>query len=178
MFAAYGSLRFEVLSSPTSFSESRRYGFAEHPIVEGRPVLQKVGEELRSIHNTFRFHKGFCDPKASLESLRDLAEEQEPNTYILGDGTVEGEYVIEEIESTVEMLDKAGAAVWIDVTVRFREVAPEQVITVMRKVRKKPTPQPGRKTKSVPEPTSKLQYDYKDNALILAKKGDFSGMRW
>lgn len=170
MFAAYGNLRFEVLSSPTSFSESRRYGFAEHPIVEGRPVLQKVGEELRSIYNTFRFHRGFCDPKMSLEALRELAEEQEPQMYTLGDGTVEGEYVIEEIEVVVEMIDQAGAPVWIDVTVRFKEVAPEQVVAVQRKKRKTPAPQPGAR---VSKPASATSATAADNRERISRFGDF-----
>ncbi len=174
MFAAYGNLRFEVLTSPTSFSESRRYGFAEHPIVEGRPVLQKVGEELRSIHNTFRFHKGFCDPKGSLEALRELAEEQEPKTYTLGDGTVEGEYVIEELEAVVEMLDGQGAAVWIDVTARFKEVAPEQVVAVQRQKTRTPDPQPGAK---VQKPAAATAAPAAENREKISRFGDFKRLR-
>ena len=177
MFAVLGELKFEMLLSPVSFSDRREYSFAEHPVVSGRPVVQKIGEACRERSVTFRFHKAFCDPDESIKNLHSLAEEQEPQMFVLGTGTFGGEYVIAEVESVVEMLDRSGAPVWIDASVRLKEVPPQQVVTTMRKVRKKPQPQPGKKTKSVPK-TSRVQYDYKGNALILAKKGDFSGMRW
>ena len=148
MFAYFGELKLEMSMAPTSFSEKREYAFAEHPVLQGRPQLQKIGENLREQDLAFRFHRGFCDPAAAIGLLRDLAEAQDAFLFVLGDGTFEGDYVITSIGSVVEMLDGSGAAVWIEVTVTLKEVPPERVVQAEQKRAKSPKPQKGARVRS------------------------------
>lgn len=150
MFVYLGALRLQGLMAPTSFREQRKYSFAEHPVLQGRPKLQKVGEELREKDMGFLLHRGYCDPAAAIAVLRMLAEDQEPFLFILGDGTFAGDYVIVEIASEVEQLDRLGQAVGIEVSLRLKEVPPESYEEQAASRTTTPDPQPGDRVRSVP----------------------------
>lgn len=150
MFCYLGETRFERMKAPTKLSERRKYDFAEHGVLQGRPQLQRIGEALREISVDFRLHRGYCDPRAEIEALRVKAEAQEPLTFILGDGTIQGDYVIESIGSEIEALDRSGAVIWIDASMSLRECPPMRVAQYEQRRRKKPVPQKGKRVRSVP----------------------------
>jgi phage protein U len=149
MFVYLGGLRLQGLMGPTDFREQRKYAFAEHPVVQGRPKLQKIGEELREIDTGFLLHRGYCDPATAIAALRSLAEAQEPFYFILGDGTFAGEYVVEEITSEVEKLDRAGQAVGIEVSVQLKE-APASSTGTAGASATTPAAQQGARVRSTP----------------------------
>jgi len=150
MFVYLGALRLQGLMAPTSFREQRKYSFAEHPVLQGRPKLQRIGEDLREIDTGFLLHRGYCDPATVIEALRQMAEDQQPILYLLGDGTFVGDYVLHEIVSEVEQLDRLGQAVGIEVSVRLKEVPPESAEEQDLHRSSTPSPQPGDRVRSVP----------------------------
>lgn len=110
MLAQLGEIVFELLKEPVTLSGSKKWQYAEHPVVWEKTKLQYTGFEPREFDMSIRFHASFCDPKEELERLEsqtarsfgaegniESGEFLETLPFILGDGTVLGEYVITEI---------------------------------------------------------------------------------
>ena len=49
MFAVLGDIPFQVVGSPEALSDSRSYDYAEHRVVQARPQLQWLANDLAII---------------------------------------------------------------------------------------------------------------------------------
>ena len=98
--ATFGTLDLEIIPlEALSFEEEWTYG--EHPVIEGKPVLQFTGEALRKAEIAVRLHHTFTDPAQDLEALRALARTHEAQVLQYADGTVEGRFVLTRIQHQV-----------------------------------------------------------------------------
>ena len=108
MFAQLGNTLFENLKSFTEYSKKGSATYAEHALLDGKPRLQRTGSELDELTLSIRFHVSFCNPAKELAALKTSRDEGEVLPLLWGSGKVEGNFVITELEETIEDTDPQG----------------------------------------------------------------------
>lgn len=116
-----GDLEFELTVAPRSFSAQQKTSFVEVPRIDEKPLLQWVGDDLRSIKMGFRFGRPWCDPDAQLRRLQDELANHQPLSLILGDGVFRGYYLLESIDATLLQTDAEGKTMFLEVSVELKE---------------------------------------------------------
>lgn len=127
LYGILGLVEFEVVTSPERFDARRRYSFARHEVVEGRPQLQWVGDDLETIELTLRFHIAFTNPMLQVLALHTLAETHIPWPLVFSNGVYRGRYVIEEISERWDKTADDGSVICSEVTVSLEEWPPTLV---------------------------------------------------
>ncbi len=125
MFATLGEIPFEVVGSPEGFESSRAYDFAEHRVVESKPRLQWVGNDLEHLKFELRLHSSFTDPAAKLALLRSTAAAHLALPLVFGNGGFRGFFVIESIAMRSQQLSAHGAPIAISAALALKEWAIE-----------------------------------------------------
>jgi len=108
MFALLGDIPFQVVGSPEALSDSRGYDYAEHRVVQARPRLQWLADELMTIRLEMLLHRSFTDPAASLLVLLQGAETHASLPLIFGNGDFRGYFVITKIDTLSRQLSGSG----------------------------------------------------------------------
>jgi phage protein U len=124
MFAIFGDVLFEVLSSPRTFNVRTKYRYAQHKVVEAAPRLQWLARELAKISLELGFHVAFTSPAAQMNLLRAAAEDHQARALVFGNGVHRGYFVIESIEETQHQLADDGSYVAITARLELREWIP------------------------------------------------------
>jgi phage protein U len=124
VFAIFGDVLFELLSSPRTLNVRTKYRYAQHRVVESVPRLQWVAEELAKISLELGFHVAFTNPATQMNLLRAAAEDHQARALVFGNGVHRGYFVIESIEETQHQLADDGSYVAITARVELREWAP------------------------------------------------------
>ena len=121
MFAALGEIQFEVVGSPEAYESSRTYDFAEQKVIESKPQLQWVGDDLERLKFELMWHASFTNPAAQLALLRATAAEHLAQPLVFGDGGFRGFFVIESINMKSQQLSAGGAPISIRVALALKE---------------------------------------------------------
>ncbi|MFZ2062743.1 MAG: phage tail protein [Candidatus Binatus sp.] len=121
MFAALGEIQFEVVGSPEAYESARTYDFAEQKVVESKPQLQWVGDDLERLKFELMLHASFTNPAAQLALLRATAAEHLAQPLVFGDGGFRGFFVIESINVKSQQLSAGGAPISIRVALALKE---------------------------------------------------------
>ncbi len=121
MFAALGEIQFEVVGSPEAYESARTYDFAEQKVVESKPQLQWVGDDLERLKFEIMWHASFTNPAAQLALLRATAAEHLAQPLVFGDGRFRGFFVIESINVKSQQLSAGGAPISIRVALALKE---------------------------------------------------------
>jgi len=121
-----GDLGFARLTSPTGFEEQRTAGYAEHPVIEGKPRLQYTGDELRELELQFHFHGAFCDPQAMWDGLVELQGKHQAVPLVQGNGIHLGWFVLNELSRTTLTTADDGTLIAFDAWVRFLEYVDQE----------------------------------------------------
>lgn len=124
MFALLGEISFQVIGSPEIFESSRRFDYAQHRVVEGRPRLQWLAAELESITLAMLFHSSFTDPAAQLAALLAAADDHQARALVLGNGVFRGFFVVESVATSGIQLGADAAPIAIRVRASLREWVP------------------------------------------------------
>jgi len=104
MMGQLGAILFERLKEPLALSGSKKWTYADHPIIRETTKLQYTGHEPREYALKIRFHASFCDPREELRKLeaQALTEGSDglwvPIPLILDSGEVLGRFVILEVK--------------------------------------------------------------------------------
>lgn len=120
MYAQLGTIQFELLPIE-SIEEKYSYSFAEHQVIEGKPLLQYVGDNLDETSIGIRLHVSFCKPAKSFKALKDEAGKKQALPYFFADGTVCGLRVITEISRTFVQTADNGNPICIEAKLQLRE---------------------------------------------------------
>ena len=128
MFATLGGIQFAVVGSPERLASSRRYDYAELPVIEARPRLQWLADALERIDLELMFHASFTNPAAQLGALRAAAASHEALALVFGDGTFRGYFVIESLSVSAEQLRANGAPVAVVAHVALKEFALDSLL--------------------------------------------------
>ncbi|MGA2408844.1 MAG: phage tail protein [Candidatus Binataceae bacterium] len=123
MFATFGEITFELLSSPQSFESTYRWTYAEQRVVEARPRLQWLSEDLRTIAIDLRFHALFTNPADQLETLIGAARDHNARALVFGNGDHQGYFVIAALRVTSTQMTAVGDVIAMIVRLDLKEWA-------------------------------------------------------
>ena len=121
MFATFGEITFELLSSPLSYESSYRWTYAEQKVVEARPRLQWLSEDLRRIAFDLRFHASFTNPADQLESLLAAARDHSARALVFGNGDHQGYFVIIALRVGSTQMTAAGDVIAMTLSLELKE---------------------------------------------------------
>ena len=121
MFAVLGEIQFEVVGSPEAYESAGAYDFAEQKVVESKPQLQWVGDDLERLKFELVWHASFTNPAAQLALLRATAAEHLAQPLVFGNGGFRGFFVIESINVKSQQLSAGGAPIAIRVALALKE---------------------------------------------------------
>ncbi len=121
MFAVLGDIPFQVVGSPEALSDSRSYDYAEHRVVQARPVLQWLADDLVTVRLEMLLHRSFTDPAASLLVLQETASTHAALPLVFGNGDFRGYFVIVTIDTVSRQLSGVGDMFAVLVRLTLRE---------------------------------------------------------
>ena len=121
MFAILGEIPFQVVGSPEALSDSRSYDYAEQRVVQARPRLQWLADDLITIRLEMLLHRSFSDPAASLLILQQVASTHSALPLVFGNGEFRGYFVITNIDTVSRQLSGVGDLFAIVVRLSLRE---------------------------------------------------------
>jgi phage protein U len=121
MFAQLGSIQFNTVKTFGEFSEKASANYAEHALLTEKPRLQRTGSSLNEITISIFFHNSFCIPKDEFDALKDARNNGEILPLLWGDGTLEGDFVITDLEGTREETSPEGVVLGLSVHVTLKE---------------------------------------------------------
>jgi phage protein U len=121
LFAALGDIQFEVVGSPETYESAAAYDFAEQKVIESKPLLQWVGDDLERLKLELMWHASFTNPGAQLAQLRATAAEHLALPLVFGNGGFRGFFVIESINVKSQQLSAGGSPIAIRVALALKE---------------------------------------------------------
>lgn len=121
MFALLGDVPFQVVGSPEALDESYGYDYAEQRVVQARPRLQWMADELLTIRLEMLLHRSFADPAASLAVIRQAASTHAALPLVFGNGDFRGYFVISRIDTISRQLSSTGDPFALVVRLSLRE---------------------------------------------------------
>ena len=96
-----------------NLSRSGKMRFAKHDVIGRKPVLEKVGEDLRTVSFSMQLDSALMKNvpvAAAILMYTKLMEQCEAHTLIIG-GEIMGNYVIESIEENRKFFTGAGICI-------------------------------------------------------------------
>ncbi|APC14524.1 hypothetical protein BLL42_01780 [Pseudomonas frederiksbergensis] len=121
MFAILGTIEFTVAGGISGMEQTGSADWAEHARIQGKPLLEWIGEGLDEINLTIELHPLLGDPAARLRSLRQAKSQHEPLAFVMGSGEYLGPYVITHISNAIRRATAVGQVVASTVQVSLRE---------------------------------------------------------
>jgi len=125
MFAVLGDIPFQVVGSPEAFSDTRSYDYAEHRVIQDRPRLQWLADDLVTIRLEMLLHRSFTKPAASLLVLQQAAATHAALPLIFGNGDFRGYFVITRIDTVSRQMSGSGDIFAITIRLSLCESAIE-----------------------------------------------------
>ncbi|AJO78766.1 phage tail protein [Pseudomonas sp. MRSN 12121] len=108
MFAILGEIEFTVAGGISGMEQSGSADWAEHARIQGKPLLEWIGEGLDECNLTIELHPVLGDPEARLRALRQAKAKHEPLAFVMGSGEYHGAYVIANIGNTIRRATATG----------------------------------------------------------------------
>lgn len=148
MFALLGDIQFELITHFDGFEVTKATKYARHEVMDGKPILQRTGEELDEPTIELAFHDYYCDPEKELKRLDDARKAGKAMPLIWGNGVVAGQFVIEKIRVTTQTANKYGKVMSLSASVSLLEYVENQPLTAAHRAKKqqaKGRKKPGKK---------------------------------
>lgn len=101
MFAILGDIEFTVAGGISGMEQSGSADWAEHSRIQGKPLLEWIGEGLDQCNLTIDLHPVLGDPEERLRALRLAKSKHEPLAFVMGSGEYLGAYVIRDISNAI-----------------------------------------------------------------------------
>lgn len=149
-FLLLGDIGFAKLASPSGFDAKLAISYAEHQVIEGKPLLQYTGDGLREINLSFLFHADFCKPQAVWDDLIMLATSHKAFSLSQGNGMLLGKFVIVDISRTTTYAADDGALYAFECKLNLKEYADPTPLQTKKKEQKKKAPAKRKKGKKLP----------------------------
>jgi len=121
MYAQLGNIRFEGLKGFSNFSHERGVNYAQHELINGKPRLQAVGDNLDSISFGMYLHSEFTNPEADIETLRLAMQNREVLPLLLGNGRILGFFVIPNFSQSNSFTDPLGNLIEVTLNIELLE---------------------------------------------------------
>lgn len=128
MFAQLGKIIFQTLYSFTEDSEKGSAVYAEHQLLDGKPRLQLTGSSLNERSVKILLNSSFCVPQDELDKLKLSRDNGEVMPLIWGNGRVEGDFVIVDIDANKEDVAPNGTVITYSISLALKEyVSPNKL---------------------------------------------------
>ena len=121
MLFQLGDYKFEGLKLPQSWGLNFATNYAQIPIIDGKPVVQRLNEKLVEQDLSVLFSDEFCNPKTELDSLQAYRRNGNVLQLTGGDGVNYGKYVITDISIANERSDQTGYISAISASIKLLE---------------------------------------------------------
>lgn len=122
MLAVFGEQELDIIAYWAALSVTQSQNLVEQKVIEGKPLLQYVGDNLDVLRFELRWHRAFCDPEAELATLQSRMASRAAYPLVMGNGLWKGEYAVKSIDSRVERTTALGQIEIITATAEFIEV--------------------------------------------------------
>lgn len=121
MFAILGDIEFNVAGGITGVEQRGSADWAEHPRIQGKPLLEWIGEGLDEYSLTIELHSVLGDPEARLRALQAAKKKHEPLAFVMGSGQYLGPYVIVDLSNAIHRATDKGQIRSATVQVSLKE---------------------------------------------------------
>lgn len=108
MFAILGDIEFTVAGGITAMDHSGSADWAEHARIQGKPLLEWMGEGLDECNLTIELHPVLGDPEQRLRALQQAKSQHQPLAFVMGSGEYLGAYVIKTLSNTLRRTTATG----------------------------------------------------------------------
>ncbi|WP_025132350.1 phage tail protein [Pseudomonas sp. PH1b] len=121
MFAILGDIEFTVAGGITGIEQRGSADWAEHPRIQGKPLLEWIGEGLDEYSLTIELHSVLGDPEVRLRALQAAKKKHEPLAFVMGSGQYLGPYVIVDLSNAIRRATDKGQIRSATVQVSLKE---------------------------------------------------------
>jgi phage protein U len=121
MWAVLGTIEFTLPTYMDAMQTDEGFNYAEHALINGKPRLQWVGDNLDQHRLEMSFNRAFCDPETEIDKLRAAAQAHLAMPLVFGNGRHLGTFVITSISSELKQTDPEGTIVQMTATVNLKE---------------------------------------------------------
>ncbi len=121
MFAILGEIEFTVAGGISGMEQRGSADWAEHTRIQGKPLLEWIGEALDEVNLTIELHPVLGDPEARLRALRLAKKKHEPLALVMGSGDYVGPYVIVDLNNVIRRATAVGQIRSASVQVSLKE---------------------------------------------------------
>ena len=108
MFAILGDIEFTVAGGISGMEQSGSADWAEHARIQGKPLLEWIGEGLDECTLTIELHPVLGNPEQRLSALRQAKSEHQPLAFVMGSGEYLGAYVITQMSNAIRRATAVG----------------------------------------------------------------------
>ncbi|MBK5145934.1 phage tail protein [Budviciaceae bacterium BWR-B9] len=124
-WAILGNFSFDIVSSPHSYGQRSATSWAEHSLIQGKPKLEFMGDELDEITLEVLFHNHLVKTETQLRLLREAKARHEPMALVMGDGEYKGPHVITNLDTNINTTTAGGRTRSATVTLTLKEYTGE-----------------------------------------------------
>lgn len=121
MTVSLGDINFDVLPGINSYDDVKETLYAQIPLALGKPTLQRTGEKADEINLTIILKDAFGTPEDQYRVLNKKRIAGEILPFIWGTGEIEGDFVIAQLNKTMDELGSGGAWKTITCTLKLIE---------------------------------------------------------
>lgn len=108
MFALLGEIVFETLDSPTGYESRRAARYAQQRVLQARPRLQWIADDLEAINLEIRLHSSFTNPDLEILALEAAAADHLARPLVFGNGNFRGLFVLVSLEFAARQMSAIG----------------------------------------------------------------------
>ena len=123
MWGSWGDLVFELVKTPTEFSETQGLDLKEQPVFGKKKSVHFVGYRNKTVNATVKVYKSDWIPSVEeyLKTLEKKLQTKEINPLIVGDRNL-GNFALSDLEVKYLQTDKFGKLISAEISLTFREV--------------------------------------------------------
>jgi hypothetical protein len=111
MYAQIGDIILSGHYGFTAWSDEKGSNIIEHPLIESKPRLQKIGDELDKFNFSVNLNRGFVDIEAETARWNKLVSDSTVVPVTLGTGEFLGNFILTKIKKVVDQTDASGGIV-------------------------------------------------------------------
>lgn len=121
MYAILGDIKFQGYFGFNEFTYTDEAVLSQHPVIEGKPRLQKTGMKLRELNFKMTLHVSFCNPEREANRLVGYASDGTILPLLSGSGTNYGNFAVLSIATSLTQTDNDGNLVSVELDVSLIE---------------------------------------------------------
>lgn len=117
-YATFGKTKFELLTSFASFNETHNTQVAEHKVLRGRPKLQIMNKDLRTLEVSAKLYSELGGDKVYQDLLNSM---HKPEMLMFGNGDYWGYWILENLSTNVIFQTADGRTLGREISLKFIE---------------------------------------------------------